>query len=94
MSFKTRERKRTKRIAVTAAQTQARRSGSSSARWYLTIVSRDTCCARCAGMLRVGREMVYRATPREALCPLCAELDPTIRPRPSVRWERWRLAKR
>jgi hypothetical protein len=55
-------------------------------------VIRDTCCARCRQMLRVGMDMVYRSRPREALCQLCADRDPEIRRswRPSLRWERER----
>jgi len=53
---------------MAAAQLAGRASGSSSSAWWLTLVVRDTCCARCGGVLRVGREMVYRHTPREARC--------------------------
>ncbi len=71
-------------MAIDAKRTTA----SASDRYWLTIVKRNTCCARCAGLLRVRREMVYRHTPREALCVLCAERDPNVRFRPSVAWER------
>lgn len=87
MGFKQREKKRTKKAAIAAAQLRARSSGSSASKWWLTLVTRDTCCARCAGILRSGREMVYRRSPREALCVSCAGDDPSIRFRPSAAWE-------
>lgn len=90
MGFRQREKKRRKRVAVVAAQHESRRTGSSAGRWWLTIVQRATCCARCGGMLREGRAMVYRHTPREALCEACAERDPAIRWRPSRQWEEGR----
>lgn len=88
MSFRSRESNRKKKAAMSAAQSKAKATGSTS-RWWLTIVTRDTCCARCAGMLRVGRPMVYRASPREALCPACAETA-EVKFRPSVAWEQRR----
>lgn len=81
MSYKSRAKKR----AIAASKFTNR--DLMAGRWYLTIVKRDTCCARCAGILRIGAEMVYRHTPREALCKLCAESNPEIRPRPSTSWE-------
>jgi hypothetical protein len=32
--------------------------------------------------------MVYRREPGESLCVACADRDPAVRWRPSVRWER------
>ena len=86
MSFKQRERKRRKKAALSSSRLGSRQS--SSPKWWLTIVTRKTCCARCSGVLREGSEMVYRHAPREALCVLCAEGDPEVRYRPSMRWER------
>lgn len=94
MSFKQRERRRKKRAAQLAAQKQARRTGTSTGKWWRTIVTRTTCCARCAGVLREGRQMVYRARPREALCVACADADATISSRPSLRWEHQRVRQR
>jgi hypothetical protein len=85
MSYKSRQKKR----AIRAAQFKHR--DTIAGRFYLTLVVQKTCCARCGGILNVGREMVYRHTPREALCLVCAERDPEIRARPSVAWE---LARR
>lgn len=95
MGFKQREKKRRRKAAAEAARARLRASSSrsSSSRWWLTLVSADCCCARCAGMLRVGREMVYRATPREALCVTCADRDPAVSYRPSVSWERARRTR-
>ncbi len=86
MSFKTRERKRRKKAAMQSAQTTSRATGSSSNKWWLTPVKTDTCCARCRGILRIGRAMVYRHTPREALCQSCAD-NLGIYYRPSRAWE-------
>jgi hypothetical protein len=38
--------------------------------------------------------MVYRHEPREALCVACADKDPAVDWRPSVRWERERTTRR
>lgn len=81
MSYKSRQKKR-----IINASKHANREVMAR-RWYLTICTRDTCCARCAGVLRIGGEMVYRHTPRESLCVLCSELDSAIKPRPSTSWE-------
>lgn len=85
--FKQRERKRRAKVARTSAARKARTTGSSCRLRWLTLVKEDTCCARCAGMLRIGREMVYRHTPREALCLPCADADPAVSYRPSAAWE-------
>jgi hypothetical protein len=84
VGFEQREKKRRARAARAAAQSRARASGSSSSRWWLTIVTSTTCCARCTGVLRPGREMVYRHRPLEARCLSCAE---GLSFRPSTRWE-------
>jgi hypothetical protein len=93
MGYRQRERKRRRRVATYAAQQEARKSGSSARKWWLTIVVRTTCCARCAGILREGREMIYRATPREALCLACAQSG-DVKWRPSAAWERRRRGSR
>lgn len=95
MGWKHRQRKRMKQAAVSRDQRAARISGSSSGKWWLTIVTSATCCANpdCHGTLRVGREMVYRATPRAALCVPCADRA-GLRYRPSARWEKARKTKR
>jgi hypothetical protein len=90
MGYRQRERKRKKAGAVTAAQRESRRTGSSAAKWWLTPVFKNTCCARCGGALREGRPMVYRHEPGESLCVSCADRNPAVKWRPSVRWERGR----
>ncbi len=89
MGYKTREKTRRKRIATSNAQARSRKSGSATTGWWLTIVRVDTCCARCAKVLRRGREMVYRHTPREALCVVCASCDPeSAGYKVSLAWEK------
>lgn len=94
MGFKARERKRKKWVAMNAAQSASRKSGSSMGKWWLTIARRDGCCARCGGVFRVGREIVYRHLPMEVRCCACGEADPTIKPRPSLHWEREQRRRR
>jgi hypothetical protein len=91
MGFKQRERNRKAKAAKTRAQAAGRRDGSSAGRWWLTIASKTTCCARCGHVLREGRELVYRHTPREARCLRCATVSPDSAGYGcSLRWEAWR----
>ena len=90
MAWKHREARRKKRAAIARDQKRSRGSGAMSEKHWLTLVSRTTCCARCAGVLRPGREMVFRKVPQEALCVICADADPQISYRPSARWEQAR----
>ena len=99
MSFKTRERKRKKRAAVNRDQARARKSGSSSQRWYLTLVIKPCSCnnPECGRHMRPGgkgdpRELVYRREPRTVLCVDCAQ-KLGIQYRPSARWEQSRRVK-
>jgi hypothetical protein len=85
MSFKSREKKRRARIAISKSRIEHREA--IAGRYYLTIVSRTCSCNRCGDRLREGRECVYRHTPREILCLGCANLG-KIRYRTSVKWER------
>lgn len=87
MGFKQRERKRLKKAAMESNTRTIRRRPKESTNWWLTVVREHTCCARCSGQLRAGREMVYRHTPRESLCLSCAEKF-NVKFRPSLRWER------
>jgi hypothetical protein len=90
VGYRQREKKRRKAGAVAAAQRESRRTGSSAGKWWLTVVSKNTCCARCGGALREDRPMIYRREPGESLCLPCAERDPAVTARPSVRWEQMR----
>ena len=81
MSFKSREKKRRRKIAMLNARGKADRH-------YLTPVSRHCCCNRCGSSLRAGRDdCVYRHTPREIFCLNCANTK-KVRYRLSQRWER------
>ncbi len=88
MGYKSRQKKR----AVAVSRSVHRETMNT--RWYLTLVTRTCACARCGGVLREKREMVYRHTPRETLCPMCAEADPAIQARPSYAWEKARKRQR
>ena len=91
MSFKQREKKRKVKAAKVRAQAVGRRDGSSAGRWWLTIASKTTCCATCGHVLREGRELVYRHTPREVRCLRCAVHSPdSAGYRCSLKWEAWR----
>ena len=91
MSWRARERRRKKRLALRRDKSTARKSGSSKRAWYLTLASSKTCCARisCRRILGVGSEIVYRHEPMEILCVPCADRE-QVPYRPSVRWERSR----
>jgi hypothetical protein len=89
MGFKQREQKRKQKVAQRSAQTEAHRTGSAAGRWWLTIVSRDCCCNRCALTLRKGVECVYRRSPLEILCVSCGDRE-RIAYRPSLKWEKAR----
>ena len=81
MSFKSREKKRRRKIAMLNARGKADRH-------YLTPVSRHCCCNRCGASLRAGcDDCVYRNTPREILCLGCATTE-KIPYRLSRKWEK------
>ena len=80
-----RDRDLEKRMKIAAIARNAR--AGAGCRYWLTIVSRTTCCAHCGGMLRKGREMVFRKQPQDAVCVACATRE-GISYRPSDRWER------
>ena len=84
MSYRTREKKRHRKIATASARAQQREKHAD--RYYLTIVSRKASCNDCGGSLREGRECVYRYRPKEILCKVCADMR-RLYYRPSMRWE-------
>jgi hypothetical protein len=90
VSYKSREKKRRKRVAEGKRREAIRhhhRSETTRARHFLTPVKRNCCCNRCGDALREGRDdCVYRHTPREILCLNCANLQ-GIPYRLSIRWE-------
>ena len=96
MSYRSRQKKRERRAAEGQGRhaTRPARTTDTPGRWFLTLVTRTCCCARCGGVLRAGADMVYRHTPRECLCTACAHVDPAIKPRPSLKWEHTRQRSR
>jgi hypothetical protein len=91
MSFKSREKKRRAKLAISKSRRDNKEK--MAGRHYLTIVSRTCSCNGCGGRLQEGRECVYRHTPREILCLHCARAR-KLQPRPSERWEQWRVRQR
>jgi hypothetical protein len=84
MSYESRRKKRAyKRAAV-----KSRRSEKTAARWFLTIAKRPGKCACCGHEFRRGAEIVFRFEPRDLRCLRCADRDPEIRYRASLRWEK------
>jgi hypothetical protein len=92
VSYRARERKRRVRAAVARSKRQNR--SVIAARYFLTVVKRACRCAGCGARLVEGGEMVYRHDGRVTLCVGCAERDPLVEFRPSVRWERRRAPAR
>ncbi len=86
MSYRSRERKRQAKAAV--AKVKREHGAVMRTRYYLTKVKRDCCCSAHGGVLRVGEEMVYRHDGRVTLCVPCADKDPLIDYRLSLRWEK------
>jgi hypothetical protein len=110
VGYKQRERKRRKEAAQKRARAVARakaetlrdvrrdhghKLGSSRSKWWLTPLRSTACCARCAVVIREGRDAVYRHEPREVRCIRCADgLEDSKGYRPSLQWERKRSAER
>lgn len=92
MSYRERERTRRKSIAQGAAQAEARRTGSASDKWWLTICRHTVACARCALTIRPGADLVFRRRPQESLCPRCADRE-AVQYTPSIAWERKRRGR-
>lgn len=92
MSYKSREKRRRRKIAQERSQKLQR--GKYANRWYLTIVKRKASCNQCGGPLRIGDECVFRKTPGEILCVRCADRR-GIKYFPSLTWDRrYRKRKR
>ena len=80
MSYKSRGKKRRRKIAIVNNKGRADR-------WYLTPVRKHCCCNRCGTSLRAGvHDMVFRYTPKEILCQGCADTE-RVSYRPSKRWD-------
>lgn len=63
-------------------------------RYYLTTVKRVCRCSSCGAKLRLGDDMVFRKDGPVTLCVRCAEADPLIDYRPSLRWEKEQRRRR
>jgi hypothetical protein len=91
LSFKSRERKRRTKIAVAKAKREHR--DVMEKRYYRTLVKHPCRCAARGCRLRVGDEMVYKHHGPVTLCVSCAEGDPLVEYRTSIRWEQRRAAR-
>lgn len=91
MSYKSREKKRRKKIAT--GNVREKHGETMKARHYLTITTRACCCNGCGRGLRTGDESVFRFEPKEIVCLSCAELR-KLHYRPSQRWEKAKAKKK
>jgi hypothetical protein len=93
LGYKSREKKRRQKAKQAAAaggrQRNARKSGSSAGKHWLTLAERKACCnmPECGTIIGVGGDMVYRHKPQEVFCLRCADRA-GLYYRPSLRWER------
>jgi hypothetical protein len=88
VSYESRRSRRRRKLGVAAAR---REHGEvMRGRYYLTRVRRACRCAGCGGRLVVGGEMVFRKDGPVTLCVRCADRDPLVEYRTSVRWEQVR----
>jgi hypothetical protein len=88
VSYKSREKKRSIRIAVARAKRE--HQDVMATRYYRTLVKRPARCSACGKHLRVGDEMVYRYDGPVTLCVPHADEDPLVEYRTSTRWEKGR----
>jgi hypothetical protein len=86
VSFKARERKRTEKAAT--RKIKAEYSDVMRVRYYLLPAKHECRCAACGTRLRRGAETVYRKLGPVVLCRPCADADPLVEYRMSMRWER------
>lgn len=92
MSYRSRESRRRKRQAIAAAKREHRETIAS--RYYVTPVKRECRCSSCGAKLRLKANMVYRHNGRVTLCLPCADRDPLVDYRVSLRWERARQRRK
>ena len=88
MGYQSREKKRRMKAAV--ARTKRQYSDSTAARYLLTAVKHQCRCAACGFRMVPGGDMVYRRLGPVTLCVSCADADPLVDYRPSIRWEQRR----
>ena len=92
MSYRSRQKKRQLKIAVTKAK---REHGDAMAtRYYRTITKRPCQCSARGCRLRSGDDMVYRHNGKVTLCIACADADPLVDYRTSTKWEQRRERQR
>lgn len=91
MSYKSREKKRRAKAAITKCRSE--NIDTIKGRHYLTIVTRPCCCNHGGESLREGDECVFRFEPKEIFCLNCATVL-GIKYRPSQRWEKHRDRRR
>src|SRR4051794_39399304 len=92
LSFRSREQKRRAKAAVAGAR---RAHGEvMRSRYFLTLSKRACRCCACGGRLAPEQEIVYRHDGPVVLCVFCADRDPLIEYRPSVRWEQAKRKER
>jgi hypothetical protein len=92
VSYRSREAKRRKRASIRATKDEYRQRMES--RYYLTKVKRECRCSACGMKLRFGTDLVYRKLGPVTLCLRCADRDPLVDYRPSLRWEKARAPER
>lgn len=92
MSHKSRQKRRIKKAAI--KRNKARNVEDTHTRYFLTIVSRQTRCSACGKHLLERGEFVYRKSGTVCLCVACADRDPLVSYRPSLRWESARRGSR
>ncbi len=91
MSYRSRQKKRQKKLAYQRSVARSRRTGETAQRWFLTLAKKPGKYTCCADSFERGAEIVYRHEPREVRCVRCADRDPESSGyRPSLRWERAR----
>jgi RNase P subunit RPR2 len=91
LSYKQRERKR-RSLIIEKSKLESRKTDSASEKYWLTFVSRKTCCSSCGVTLQKGKEMVFRFKPLDSLCVSCA-VTQKIPYRTSALWEKNRVKK-
>jgi hypothetical protein len=74
-------------MKAAVSRTKRQYGATTAARYYVTSVKHERRCAACGFRLRPGADMVYRHCGPVTLCVSCAEGDPLVEYRPSVRWE-------
>jgi hypothetical protein len=90
VGYQSREKKRRMKAAV--ARTKRQYSDSTAARYFLTAVKHECRCSACGRRLRPGGDLVYRRLGPVTLCVPCADEDPLVEYRPSIRWEQRKRA--